>query len=104
MGGADRMVVEALEYLRHDAAISFALAEPQSLEEAELALQEQQDLNVVLIVTADHHIADALRSIHDIRPDIHIVALMIDACPPHLLARNPNYADLIGIIKSLAAA
>src|SRR5262249_15728440 len=30
-------------------------------------------------------------------------ALTIDACPPHLLVRNPNYAEITGIIKSLAA-
>src|SRR5437588_359774 len=102
MGSADRMLVEALDYLRHDAAITFS--EPQSLEEAELALQEQLDLQVVLVVTADQDITEALTMIHGIRPDVHIVALTIDACPPHFLVRNPNYAELTAIIKSLAGA
>ena len=101
MGGADRMLSEALEFLRDDPAISFALDEPQRLAEGERALQEQLDIKVVLLATPERDITDELAIVHRIRPDVHILAVTIDACPPHLVVRNPNYAELTSIIKSL---
>src|SRR4051794_347139 len=101
MGGADRMLVEALDFLRRDSAISFALPQPLALEEVEVALREQQSLHVVLFVTDPTEISEALTTIHSIRPDVHIVAVTIDAHPPHVLVRNPNFADLTGVIKWL---
>lgn len=101
MGGADRMLSEALEFLRNDPAISLALDEPQRVAEGEKALREQLDIKVVLLVTSERDLSDELAVVHKIRPDVHILAVSIDACPPHLVVRNPNYAELTSIIKSL---
>lgn len=104
IGGADRMLFEALEFLRRDPAIVFALAEPQSLAEGERVLQQQLDIQVVLLVTSERDISQELSVVHEVRPDVHILAVSIDACPPHFVVRNPNYAELTGIIKSLGEA